>query len=317
MTQKSELIMFTPEIINEIMEEAILDQPMEESEIDVKPVSIWIKDNDIFRPSTNVLLMELLDPGLYSVNMNREYGLFCRKLDAKYDELYIFKDFIINSIMNEIDEFWKKKDVYKKNNILHKRGILLEGYPGVGKTSIISLLCKDVINRGGVVFKVNGYRNLQDYIEFLHHSFRKIQPETPVITIIEDIDQYEEVNDELLDFLDGKTSINHHVVVATSNNTENLPDTYLRTSRLDLKVEIPPPTKEIRKEFFIKKNVDETILQELVTKSDNFSFSDLKELYICVCILGYPINDAITRISNPREKKNYLNRPKKTTKLSL
>lgn len=44
------------------------------------------------------------------------------------------------------------------------------------------------MNRGGVVFKVIA-RNLDHYVEFLRTCFRKLQPDTPVITILEDLDQ--------------------------------------------------------------------------------------------------------------------------------
>lgn len=280
-------------------------------------VSVWVKDKDSIRASTDITLLSRIEPGVYMADYSKDLGYYCRKLDAKSDELFVFSDSITQNLLDEIDLFWKKADAYKQNNLIHKRGILLEGFPGTGKSSIISMLSSEIIKKGGVVFKVSGYRNLDNYIEFVRSSFRKIQPDTPIITILEDLDQYEDVEVELLDFLDGKTHLDHHVIIATTNNTEIIPDTFLRPSRIDLKIEIPLPCKNTRKEYFTFKNVPEEHIEELVNKSDGFSLADLKELYICIYVLSYSVEDAIQKISSPREKKNYLNSPTNRNKLGL
>ena len=280
-------------------------------------VSIWMQERDMVRASTNVTLLKKINPGIYTVEFDKNLGLFCRPLDVKSDELFLFSDSITQKLLEEINLFWGKAELYKENNLIHKRGILLEGFPGTGKSSLISILSTHIIKQGGVVFKVDGYRNLEDYITFVRNSFRKIQPDTPIITILEDLDQYEDVEEELLDFLDGKTHINHHVVIATTNNTETIPDTFLRPSRIDLKIEIPLPCEQTRREYFKYKEVPEKDLEDLVMKSDQFSLADLKELYICVYLLDYTVEDAIMKISSPREKRNYLSSPKNKSRMGF
>lgn len=280
-------------------------------------VSIWMQDRDMVRASTNVTLLKKINPGIYTVEFDKNLGLFCRPLDVKSDELFLFSDSITQKLLEEINLFWGKAELYKENNLIHKRGILLEGFPGTGKSSLISILSTNIIKQGGVVFKVGGYRNLEDYITFVRNSFRKIQPDTPIITILEDLDQYEDVEEDLLDFLDGKTHINHHVVIATTNNTETIPDTFLRPSRIDLKIEIPLPCEQTRREYFKYKEVPEKDLEDLVMKSDQFSLADLKELYICVYLLDYTVEDAIMKISSPREKRNYLSSPKNKSRMGF
>jgi hypothetical protein len=63
--------------------------------------------------------------------------------------------------------------------------------------------------------------------------------------------------------------------------------------------------------------VPENDIEELVSKSNNFSLADLKELYICIYLLDYTIDEAINKISSPREKKNYLHSPVNKVKLGL
>ena len=298
----------------------LLEDLFEEAETSETPpakVSVWMQDKDIVKASTNVTILKKINPGIYTVEFDKNIGLFCRSLDVKSDELFLFSDSITQKLLEEINLFWSKSDLYKENNLIHKRGILLEGFPGTGKSSLISILCTNIIKQGGVVFKVGGYRNLEDYISFIRNSFRKIQPDTPIITILEDLDQYEDAEEELLDFLDGKTHIDHHVVIATTNNTEVIPDTFLRPSRIDLKIEIPLPCDQTRREYFRHKGVPEKDLEELVSKSDQLSLADLKELYICIYLLDYTIEDAVLKINSPRAKKNYLSFPKNKSRMGF
>lgn len=292
-------------------------EDFKEEENDQQPISIWIKEKDIIRPSPNLSILQKLDPGIYTVDVSRELGFFCKKIEPVSDELFVFSDSIIQSLMNEISMFWDKKDIYKKNNLIHKRGILLEGFPGTGKTSIISLLSKEVIDRGGVVFKIDGFRNLDIYIDFLIDGFRKIQPDTPIVTILEDLDGYGDAEEMVLDFLDGKTNINHHIIISTTNNTENIPDTFLRPSRIDLKIEIPFPCEKTREEYFKFKKVPDTDIKQLIEKSDGFSLADLKEFYICIYLLDYSVDDAYNKISSPKDKKNYSTSPNRRGSIGI
>ena len=185
------------------------DDPIDDERKEEK-ISVWLKDKDIIKPSTNISLLQKIEPGIYTVDFSRDHGIYCKKMDIKSDELFVFSDSISEKLLKEINTFWEKSERYKQNNLVHKRGILLEGFPGTGKSSIISILCKEIISKGGVVFKINGIRNLDTYFEFIRYGFREIQPETPVVTILEDLDQYEEIESELLDFLDGKTHLDQH-----------------------------------------------------------------------------------------------------------
>lgn len=280
-------------------------------------VSVWIKDKDLVRASTDLTILQKIEPGVYTAEYHRDLGYFCKQLKSNSDELYTFSDSITQNLLDEINLFWDKKDLYKANNLLHKRGILLEGYPGTGKSSIISLLSSEIIKKEGVVFVIPNPGSLAIYIAFMRSGFRKIQPDTPIVTIIEDIDQYENVLLELLDFLDGKTNLEHHVIIATTNNTEDIPDTILRPSRIDLRVLIPYPSESTRREYFKHKNAPEELLELLVTKSNKCSLADLKELYICVFLLNYSIDDAVRKIICPKDKKNYLQNPANTNKIGL
>lgn len=305
-------------ILDDMFPQLILCEESDENNYDEqKHFSLWIKENDVIRPSINVSITSKLEPGVYNVFFTRENGLCCKKIETDSDQLFVFSDSIYDNILNEVELFWSKKELYAQNKLIHKRGILFEGYSGVGKSSLISILSNGIINKGGIVFKVTNADGFGYYVDFLRMYFRKIQPDTPIITILEDIDSYGNVEGELLDFLDGKTNINHHIVIATTNNTEAIPDTYLRPSRLDLRVEIKLPSENIRKEYLILKGVPVDDVAELVKKSEDFTLADLKELYICIYMLDYSIDDAILKITEPGEKKDYLNSSNKSSSIGV
>lgn len=280
-------------------------------------VSNWVKSDNIVKPSTNITVLSKLEPGIYTADYDQEIGYYCRKLNSPSDELFVFSDSIVKDLLEEIDIFWKKKDLYKEKKIIHKRGILLEGYSGTGKSSIIIQSSNEVIKQGGIVFKITDSRNLTDYMEFMRTGFRKIEPDTPVITIIEDINKYESVEVELLDFLDGQFSLNHHIVIATTNDTSEIPNTLLRPSRFDLRIEIPLPSEQTRREYFQFKKINEDSLEELVKQSEGCSLADLKEIYVSMFLLDYSINEAIKKVTTIRDKKNFLNSTKKVSKIAI
>lgn len=292
----------------------------EEEEEDVfkqeEKVSMWVVDGEIIRPSGQISLLNKIHPGLYKVDVHRDYGLHCKKVKISSDELFVFSNSMIPKIIDEINLFWDKGEDYKNSNLVHKRGMLLFGSPGTGKSSIISLLSDEIIKRKGVVFIVSDPTNLYSYINFITGSFRQIEPDTPIITIIEDIDKYED-NDVILDFLDGKSQIEHHIVITTSNNTTRIPGMFLRPSRIDLHYEVPLPDQQVRREYFIHKKIKEELIDELVSKTETFSLADLKELYITVFLLDYNIEDAINKIKTPSKKKDYTSEKVKTNKLGL
>lgn len=288
----------------------------ESPEITNEKISLWVVEGDIIRPSTSISLLQKLQPGIYKVEVNRDYGVYCKKAKITSDELFLFSDSIIPSLVKEINLFWEKADSYKANNLVHKRGILLSGYPGGGKTSAISLLCDEVIKRNGIAFIITDPGNLGVYTNFIKNSLRQIESETPIITIIEDLDNYID-SDTILDFLDGKSQIEHHVVIATTNNTTRIPDSFLRPSRIDLKYELELPSISVRKEYFLKKSVEESYAKHLSEKTDNFTLADLKELYIAIFLLDYSLEDALEKITSTEVKKDFSTKRMKTSRLGV
>lgn len=284
----------------------LTNQLFEEEEVYfIDKATMWLVDDNSFYPSTNLKIKAKLDPGVYQISFDRNRGTFCKKIDINSDALYIFSDSSMNSLLSEIANFWDKDKLYKEHNLVHKRGVLLEGPPGNGKTSLISLLSKQIMDKGGLVFIIDDAQKLPLYIDFITIDFRSIQPDTPVITVLEDLDKFSD-SPYVLDFFDGKSSLNNHVIISTTNNTGMIPDALLRPSRIDLRVILDNPSEHTIREYFTFKNVPEEDLDKLVETSKGLSLADLKELYITIYVLGYTREQSIEKIRKSPQKKNYV-----------
>ena len=91
---------------------------------------------------------------------------------------------------------------------------------------------------------------------------------------------------KLLDFLDGRASVDNCLSILTSNNTSELSEALLRPSRIDLVYEVPMPDERIRGEYFMKKGVKTEDLPKFVEETEGMSFAELKEIFIGTYVLG-------------------------------
>lgn len=272
----------------------------------------WLIDGKDYIPTTNLKTVEKLPSGVYKVVETRDdYKMSPITLNT--DELFTFSKDFTSKILDEVKIFWDRKQIYEDNKIQHKRGILLCGTPGCGKTSIINLLVEKLIKDDGIVFMVSSAKDFNILYSILNPVIRKIEASRPIITIIEDVDQIISSmggNDSmLLDFMDGKASINDHLVILTSNDTSDLSDALLRPSRIDLTYEIANPDIDIRKEYFMKKGLSEEDATTYAQVSEGFSFAELKELYIGTIVSGKSLESVVLQLQTPYECKDYLVKP--------
>lgn len=281
--------------------------------------SMWIFDGKEYTPSLKLKIKKTLPKGIYKIDYE-EGKYYIGQIKNNTDEIYKLSDKIINTILTEIDDFWNKKDLYEKHHILHKRGLLLEGPAGNSKTSTINLIIENILNNDGLIFIVRSLREFNLLCDFLP-IFRQIEPNRNVITIIEDIDQLIDMGGgfdvNILDFLDGKNSINHHLVIMTSNNTTRLSEALLRPSRIDVRFVLELPDKQTRYEYLEKKGINKDKLNEYAEKTDGMTFAQLKELFISTEILNKDINTAINKIMHPLETKDYLSNNLKVNKIGI
>ena len=94
-----------------------------------------------------------LHSGVYRPMHRNGEVILCRT-NINVDDLIEFPDSISDGIIKEIGDFWNKESLFKKYGFLHRRGYLLYGPAGGGKTSVLQQIMKKIIDRKGLVFSV-------------------------------------------------------------------------------------------------------------------------------------------------------------------
>src|SRR6185312_3235640 len=92
----------------------------------------------------------ILPKGVYRLHATQR-GIIFQRAYIVTDKLIDLKDSASSEIIAGIRTFWQSKEKFDEYGILFKRGVLLWGPPGSGKTVTVSLLINDLVREGGMV----------------------------------------------------------------------------------------------------------------------------------------------------------------------
>jgi len=275
----------------------------------------WIKrGKSTFIPADNSKTVPRVDSGIYKIKASQQ-GPYLFKKKLKLDELLILPSKAETEVLEGIQNFWEKKDKFKEYGFNYKRGILLYGPPGTGKTCLINIICEKMIKEhDGVIFTISSSSDLEMYASFVPEMFRTIEPNRPIITIIEDIDglcSHKEVETLLINVLDGIEQMDNVIYLATTNYTEKLPARLLnRPNRFDRRIKIGYPSPEVREAYLLKKlkekdvvdiNKSDKPLSYWVESTKDFTLAHLCELIKSVIILGNSFDETIALLRGLKE----------------
>ncbi len=201
--------------------------------------------------------------------------------DNTWEDLFLPNN-IKDEIKNLVENFLSSKDFYLEKKIPWKRGILLYGKPGNGKTSIIKTIMS-MYNFKPVTI-VPGAND-----EIVREAFSYAEEQSPSLLYFEDLDSLLEKGvdtSSFLNLMDGISAKNGLLVVATANEVKKLKSSITdRPSRFDRKFEIPLPNQEMA-HIYLKRWFGSLITvkkcKELAKYAEKyeFSYAYLKELYI-------------------------------------
>jgi len=263
-------------------------------------------DNQKFVPTSNTSAK--LCPGVYEIKFSTSLGYYFQKLPVLDKGLIRFPNTTSDKIIDEIQKFWEREELFKEYKLNYQRGILLYGQPGGGKSCVIQLAVKDIIDRNGIVIK---FTNPEAFNEGVR-MFREIEPDTPLVVIMEDLDttiqRYNE--SDVLNILDGVDQIQKVVYLATTNYPEVLGERIInRPSRFDKRFKIDYLDAESRLIYF-KHIIGEERIASLnidldlwVKDTEEFSIAHLKELFTSVIILGNDYEEALETLKDMKEIK--------------
>lgn len=195
-------------------------------------------------------------------------------------------ELIRQTLINDL-EFWVQNESwFKEKKLPYKRGYLLHGPPGNGKTMCI----RTIANVYGLSKFTFDFGNPRVDNSDLKTFFSETSQNAPVLLYFEDIDRVFGENrtnvtfDAFLNCLDGVRSNDGMIVIATANNPKILDDAILkRPGRFDRVIEFPNPNKFLRIQFltylFQKSQVSESCLAYLSDNTENFSMASLQSLF--------------------------------------
>jgi transitional endoplasmic reticulum ATPase len=220
--------------------------------------------------------------------------LFKAVVKASWDDV-IIKPAMKTDIINDVDSFFGARATYQEYNIPWKRGVILHGPPGCGKTISIKALMNTVRHQGVANLYVKSFKasGCQSDQASIRQIFTKARAVAPALLIFEDLDSL--VTDELRSFflneVDGVEENNGILIIGSTNHLDRL-DTSItkRPSRFDRKYHFEPPSEPERLlycQYWQQKlsanpaiDFTEEICQAVAALTDGFTFAYLKEVFV-------------------------------------
>lgn len=263
----------------------------------------WMSSNNkIFFPASKNV--KVLVPGFYEIGESMSAGLFFKKVALNTEELIHFPETNIDEVVEEIETFWDRESKFREAGLAFKRGILMYGPPGSGKTSAVKMILNNIVKRGGVVIKFENPNTFSAGMK----TMREIQADTPVVCLMEDLDSILEWNSEsrVINVIDGMEGFDKIVFLATTNYPEKLGSRIMnRPSRFDKRIFIGMPNAESRRIYLKAKLEGKDApggIDKWVEDSDGFSIAHLKEMVVAVTILGKEYDETVRRLKSMADK---------------
>ena len=198
------------------------------------------------------------------------------------DEL-ILSDDLKKRVDRDLIGFYRPevKKLYKKLDVPYRRGVLLHGPPGNGKTSLIRMLGAKLPRVPFLVMRPD--RRID--AGALRVIVDRWQKQAPAVLVIEDLNwllQQVDVS-QFLNLIDGieRPSAKGLLLLSTTNYPEKLdPAVNNRPGRFDVVIELPNPDTALRRSFFDRalSDLDDGVRAKAAADSDGLSFAHLREI---------------------------------------
>jgi SpoVK/Ycf46/Vps4 family AAA+-type ATPase len=241
-----------------------------------------------------------LEAGIYTINVDKSGSVFLDPMSAMTDTLIRLPEFTSEKIIKEVEKFWstKTKAKFSKRKLVYKRGIILHGKPGVGKSACVAQIMEAEVNSGGIVL-------FAPSPNLLHHVMKCIREieniDRRCLVVWEEFDSMIDRNEsEFLSLLDGEMQINNVVYLATTNYLDRIPNRFKnRPSRFASIIEVGLPNDATRRAYLENKIYpeDKINLEDWVKATDGLTIDHIKDLIISVLCLDIPLQEAVDRLT--------------------
>ncbi|RDW82684.1 hypothetical protein BP6252_03796 [Coleophoma cylindrospora] len=254
-------------------------------------------------PATDALL---LAAGAWCAKLHNEIYVFdngawkkSKKLwnsvqGSSWDDVILNQDMKAN-LIKDVQGFFDNEKLYTNLAVPWKRGLILHGVPGNGKTISIKALINTLYTRPDPVSSlyIKSFTCCAGEKFAIGEIFKRARKMAPCLLILEDLDSLvrDKTRSYFLNEVDGLESNDGILMIGSTNHLDALdPAIAKRPSRFDRKYHFKLPNEAERSaycQFWRKKLIDSDMVEfpeelcDIVAKlTEGFSFAYLKELFV-------------------------------------
>lgn len=242
-----------------------------------------------------------LPAGVYELQQDMQGNAYFIPVQIKTDELLRLPNSVSEQVMNDVRQFWDDatRARFAEYGVIYKRGYLLYGKPGTGKSATINLISEDFVKAGGIVIlNPNPAAFARAFT-----SVKDIETSKRMMVVWEDFEVLCN-KPEFLSLLDGQLALDNVVYVATTNYIDQVPSRIRnRPSRFAVVKELDKISTEIREDYLKRKLKGEHLahLNEWVKKTDGMVIDQIKDVIVTVCCFLQPLDAAIKKVNETTE----------------
>lgn len=259
-------------------------------------------------PATEELMKAV---GTWSNELHKEVLVFDTAYWSKNHELWkstesaSWDDVVLdpetkNGIIEDIESFFDSQELYREFSVPWKRGIIMHGLPGNGKTISIKALMSRLRKRADPVPSLY-VKSFEDQCAGPQYAIKKIferaRRTAPCLLIFEDLDSLitDKTRSYFLNEVDGLEANDGILMIGSTNHLDRLdPAIRDRPSRFDRKYfyRLPGTAERTAYARYWKAKVDrnprvefpDAACEFIASITEDFSFAYLKELFIAALL---------------------------------
>lgn len=230
----------------------------------------------------------VFDAGCWCKNHN----LWSAVQNASWDDV-ILDPAMKETLINDVHGFFDSRALYEEYSVPWKRGIIMHGTPGCGKTISIKALMNSLQAKNVASLYIKSFSSCNGSEYSIRSIFSMARVMAPCLVVFEDLDGL--VKDELrsyfLNEVDGLEDNNGILMIGSTNHLERLdPGISKRPSRFDRKYhyKLPGEPERILYAEYWKKKMEENknidlnpdVCRIVAALTEGFSFAYMKELFV-------------------------------------